>query len=203
MNPAIMECIMPFPKAGLPCPVCNRIQRDSSTFKTHARRVHKTLDVRTPTTCSICKRTFDTFRAGSAHYAKTHSATTPKPPEPTLPSTPEACAFAKHLVNRSPPLTCSQEPTSTQELISELLRASPTRPFTPLSPSSIGECTTATLTTDSRSPSPEIAPPIPFHNRTSPRSPYDRQVEDFLHQIRHSSSRPSSNLPQPNNAWTT
>ena len=195
MNPAIMECIVPFPRDRIPCPVCNRIQRDSSTFKTHARRVHKTLDVRTPTTCSICNRTFDTFRAGCAHYAKTHSAAHPKPPEPTLPSTPEACAFVEQLVNRSPPLTCSQEPSSTQELITELLPASPTRPFTPLSPVSTGECTSATFTTCSRSPSPEIAPPGSLHNRLSPRSPIDHQVADYLRQIRQSSNSPPASRP--------
>ena len=199
MNPAIMECMVPFPKDGIPCPVCNRIQRDSSTFKTHARRVHKTLDVRTPTTCSICGRTFDTFRAGSAHYAKIHGAVNPKPPEPTIPSTPEACTFVEQLVHRSPPLTCSQEPLSTQELIVDLLRFSPTRPFTPISPRSTPEATPTVFTTASRSSSPDIAEPVSIHNRRSIRSPVEPDIAAFLQEVRQSTniSPPPVDTSQP------
>ena len=56
-------------------------------------------------------------------------------------------------------------------------------------------CTSATFTTCSCSPSPEIAPPGSFHNRLSPRSPIDHEVADFLCKIRHSSNSPPASTP--------
>jgi hypothetical protein len=195
MVPAIMKCVVPFPKEGLPCPICNKTQRDSSTFKTHAKRVHKSLDVQTPTTCSVCQKEFDTFRAGSAHYAKTHftrtKPKTPAAPQLDIPSTPEACAIVEELINRSPPLTCDTEPLSTQELITELLQASPTRPFTPVSPTSSAEPSPSSCTDNERSPTYEIASPIPPSSRQNICPPSDSQITDLLHTIRHYPRQPN------------
>ena len=106
-------------------------------------------------TCPVCQQDprcpdADTFRAGSAHNARTHltqaKSCTPTPAPPVLPSTPEAHAIAEGILNRSPPYSCSTEPPSTQELITEFLQSSPTHPFTPISPSSSAEPTPTTQT---------------------------------------------------------
>ena len=87
-------------------------------------------------------------------------------------STPEIHAIIREVVNRSPPSTCltiprsprrSQSP-STQELIADFLHNSPTRPISPMTQS---QPTTNSTTFCSRSPSPDIAPPIPIHSRTT------------------------------------
>ena len=88
MTLLILRCTVPFPEDGLVCPVCNHHQCDSSSFKIHTLKVHKTLDAQTPTTCCECSREFRTFRAASAHFAHTHlvkkPSTTTTPPSPTV-----------------------------------------------------------------------------------------------------------------------
>ena len=222
MTPIIMECVVPYPKAphGSKCPVCNKVQRDSSSFKTHAREVHKTLDARTPTTCTVCTRTFENFHAGSIHYARNHgpaskprsdrtknatstsqpatSPTDPGTPPTLLPSTPEIHAIIREVVNRSPPSTCltiprshrrSQSP-STQDLIADFLHNSPTRPISPMTQS---QPTTNSTTFCSRSPSPDIAPPIPLHSRSTICPNPEPQVRNLLNYYRGMSdnNRPS------------
>ena len=112
MNALILHCTVPFPKTGLPCPVCNRKQRNTSSFKTHARKVHRTLDAQTPTTCSVCSRKLATFQVASAHYGRAHQA--PKSPSKTsaseIPLTPRTEDMLNEVLNRSPPLTCRTLP---------------------------------------------------------------------------------------------
>ena len=201
MNPLIMECPVPFPSTGIKCPACNRFQRDSSSFKTHARRVHKTLNIHTPSTFSVCQHEFPTFRAGSIHYARVHGEKSRRSPPPSasqvptgiLPSTPEMHAILSSVINRSPPTTCltvrrspkqSQTP-STQDLIAEFLNNSPTRPFTPMSPVQ----PTSSCSTDCPRPSTQdIAPPIPLHSRSTICPHPERQVNQLIEHLRRVNS---------------
>ena len=110
-------------------------------------------------------------------------------------------------MNRSPPVTCRTLPRpirspsspSTQE-IREFLHNSPLGTPTPLSPSSCAEPTVSTPTTESGPPSPDIAPPVPLHNRTTICPQPEPQITEFLRHIRQGKRpancrRPSTNPP--------
>ena len=109
MNPLIMKCPVPFPSTGIKCPACNRFQCDSSSFKTHARRVHKTLNIPTPSTCSVCQREFfqPSVLAPSTtlEYMRKKSRRSSPPsasqvPTGILPSTPEMHTILSSVINR-------------------------------------------------------------------------------------------------------
>ena len=203
MTTITLHCTVPFPKDGLPCPVCNRRQRDTSSFKIHARKVHKTLDAQTPTTCSECSREFLTFRAASAHFARTHLTTKPAK-ETTTPSSPSVEEIVTQVLHRSPPLTCktiprrARSPASpcTQDLIQEFLASSPLGTPRLVSPRSCDEPTPTMATPASRSPSPEIAPPIPVHSRSTICPNPETQVNELVEYLRRScQNKPAPSSP--------
>lgn len=85
MTPLVLHCTYPFPKDGIKCPACNRIQKKPSLFNLHARNVHHTLATETPTICSACGRSYNSYKAASAHYSRAHLEIRKKKPKSPSP----------------------------------------------------------------------------------------------------------------------
>ncbi|XP_028417033.1 extensin-like [Dendronephthya gigantea] len=210
---ARMECVVPFPACGIPCPICKKTQRDSSTFKTHARRVHHVNNPETPTTCSICSQVFNTFRAGSAHYSRKHlvGPSTPDAPSGPLMQTPppaktpevvdviESVLCAPKSLNSSRLPQTEQTPSSTRKLIQHVLQnAVPPKPPRQPSPTTSAECTPPASTTSHRPLSPEFPPPIPINSRSTICPHPEREIRQLVrHYRRQPTSRPHRQPPPP------
>ena len=138
-------------------------------------------------------------------YGCTHQV--PKSPTKT-PATeislpPRTEDMMSEALNRSPPLTCRTLPRhnlslsspTTQELIRQCLDFTPKTPDL-RSPASSPEATPHITTPPSRSPSPDIAPPMPLHSQATICPNPDRQIEEMIKYLRRT-CRPNREPKSP------